>query len=116
MSSAHATVQSLLLGDAVEHAPAVVVVVDDSGRYLAVNQYTCDLLGYTREELLALDPSEVTTGPVKQRMSELAAAGELDGETDLKRKDGSTVHVRYRAAETKVSGLDFWVSVSLVDE
>lgn len=108
--------QSLLIGDAVEHAPEVVAVADDSGRYLAVNQYTCDPLGYTREELLALDPSQVTTGPLEQKMRELAAAGELHGETDLKRKDGSTMHVRYRAAETKVSGLDFWVSVSLVDE
>lgn len=110
------TVQSLMIGDAMECAPAVVIVVDDSGKYLAVNQFACDLLGYSREELLALRPDDVTTGPWEQRMSELQVAGELRGETDLKRRDGSTVHVRYSAAETKVSGMSFWVSVSLVDE
>ena len=114
MAAVDSTVQSLLIGDAMEHAPAVVIVVDDGGNYLAVNQYTCDLLGYSREELLALRPEDVTTGPWQERLTELQAAGQLDGETMLKRRDGSTVRVRSAAAETKVSGMSFWVSVSLV--
>ena len=52
MSVSEPLVQSILLGDAVEHAPVAILVADDEMRYVAANQYACELLGYTREELL----------------------------------------------------------------
>ncbi len=115
MPVVESAVQSLLIGDAMERAPAVVLVVDDGGNFLAVNRYACDLLGYTREELLALKPGDVTTGPWEERLTELQHAGTIRGEVDFKCRDGSLVHVRYSAAETTVSGMSFWVSVSLLD-
>jgi PAS domain S-box-containing protein len=37
-----------------EHAPMGIDHVNPGGRWLCVNQRVCDILGYTREELLAL--------------------------------------------------------------
>ena len=54
MSVAEPLVQAGLLGEAIDRAPDAVLVADESMRYLAVNQAACRLLGYTREELLAL--------------------------------------------------------------
>ena len=34
--------------------PMAIFVADDDGRYIAVNAYACELLGYTRDELLEL--------------------------------------------------------------
>ena len=48
-----------LLGEAVEHAPVGIYVFDDQGRYVAVNVYACELLGYARKELLELRIGEL---------------------------------------------------------
>ena len=40
-------IQMSLLGEAVEHAPVGIFVFDDEGRYVAVNAYACELLGYS---------------------------------------------------------------------
>ena len=46
-------IQTSLLGEAIENGPVAVFVADEHGRYVAVNRAACQLLGYTREELLA---------------------------------------------------------------
>jgi PAS domain S-box-containing protein len=43
-----------------EHAPVGIDHVDPGGRWLRVNQRLCDILGYTREELLALTFQDIT--------------------------------------------------------
>jgi PAS domain S-box-containing protein len=111
---ANATVQSLLIGDAMEGAPAAVFVADDRRRFLAVNRFACELLGYTRDELLALRADELTDNDAfGDRFEELRTTGHVDGSVALRRKDGSLVRVRYTAGETKVSGLNFWVGIGL---
>ena len=45
MSVSEPLVQSILLGDAVEHAPVAILVADEEMRYVAVNNYACELLG-----------------------------------------------------------------------
>src|SRR5687768_13482437 len=45
-------IQATLLAEALENGPVAVFVVGDDLRYIAVNQYACTLLGYTRAELL----------------------------------------------------------------
>ena len=52
-------IQASLLGEAAEHAPFAVLVADEEGRYVAVNQAACLMLGYSREELLRLGMRDV---------------------------------------------------------
>ena len=56
---AHDLVQKSLVGEALDTGPVAVFVADDDGKYLAVNAYACELLGYEREELLALRVGDV---------------------------------------------------------
>jgi PAS domain S-box-containing protein len=111
-----AAIQTFLIGDAMEEAPAAVFVSDDDRRLLAVNQYACDLLGYTRDELLELAIEKIApNSDVEARFRELTENGRLAGRAELRRKDGTLVTVTYRTGETRVGGLDFWVTVALAE-
>jgi PAS domain S-box-containing protein len=113
MSISEPLMQSVLLGEAVEHAPVAILVSDEEGRYVAANEHACELLGYRREELLSLHVADL--GPDDEMPSEFAevqAHGRHDGTTELTCKDGSTLRLRYRASETRIAGLLYYVSVS----
>jgi PAS domain S-box-containing protein len=106
-------VQSILLGDAVEHAPVAIFVADEEMRYVAVNQYACDLLGYTREELLEKRITDVARyAEAPEEFKEMLVRGELSGVTMVARKNGSEVRLRHRSSETTIAGLLYYVAVS----
>ena len=112
MSVAEPNVQSILLGDAIENAPAAVLVADDDGRYVAVNSAACRMLGYDRRELLGLGVSDVACYPEAQdEFAELLATRTLSGTSRLRRKDGSEVAFVYRAGETTIAGMTYYVAV-----
>jgi PAS domain S-box-containing protein len=45
-----------------------ILLMDDGGRYVDANPATCQLLGYTHEELLTLHVSDVTPGVDRERI------------------------------------------------
>ena len=107
-------VQRELLREAAENGPAAIFVVGDDCRYVAVNDFACRLLGYSREELLGLSPEDVSPdSPMAAGFKELVGNGVLVGESLVRTKTGRDIKVQYRAAEAKVAGLDFWVCVAL---
>jgi PAS domain S-box-containing protein len=113
MSISEPLMQSVLLGEAVEHAPVAIVVIDEEGRYVAVNEHACELLGYTRSELLSMEVGDLRRDEELQpEFAEVQAHGRLDGTAELIRKDGVALRVRYRASETRIAGLLYYVSVS----
>jgi PAS domain S-box-containing protein len=112
MSVAEPHVQSILLGDAIEHAPAAVIVADDDGRYVAANSFACRMLGYDRAELLALHVTEVAPyEEASAEFAELLSIRSRSGTSRLRRKDGTDVIFTYRAGETKIAGLTYYVAV-----
>jgi PAS domain S-box-containing protein len=113
VSAADALIQSNLLGEAVENAALAVFVCDDDNRYVAVNRRACELLGYTREELLALRMNDVFAAPEEAlaHYQEVQAHLRHSGEHVLLRKDGGLVPMRYCAGETTIAGLSFYVGV-----
>ena len=89
MSTSEPLVQSVLLGEAVEHAPVAILVADDEMRYVAANATACELLGYSREELLRLRVPDLAQYPEAEGEFEaMIAAGELIGRTTVRGKDG----------------------------
>jgi PAS domain S-box-containing protein len=107
---AHALVQKSLVGEAIEHGPIAVFVADEDGRYLAVNAYACNLLGYTRDELLALVVTDVAVNPeAADDYDEMLRSGSTTGRTTLLRKDGTTIQMFFRAAHTVVGGMPLYV-------
>lgn len=103
-------IQASLLGEAVEHGPAAVFVADEDGRYVAVNQAACALVGYAREELLTMQVSDIA-GDGAGKWAEMRQTGHVSGTTSLTCKDGSQVDFSYVAGATVVAGMPVYVSV-----
>lgn len=106
-------IQQTLLGEAIDAGPAAIFVLGEDRRYVAVNQTACDLLGYSRRELLELGPADVAPAErLDERFAELNRSRALVGTADLQARDGSMVRVSYRTSETVVARMRFWISVA----
>jgi len=74
---------------------------DDRGRLLEVNEATCRLLGYAREELLTLTVADLDPEEGEQAAAEntarILATGSARFERRMRRKDGSFVEVELSA-------------------
>jgi PAS domain S-box-containing protein len=117
MGAAEALIQTALVGEAVDEGPALIFVADDEMRYVAVNQFACETLGYTREELLRLRVTDVA----RERRSgteydEMLVRGERDGISVLTRRDGTELTFHYRATQTRVAGLSLFVAIGFVSD
>ncbi|HSC51036.1 MAG TPA: PAS domain-containing protein [Gaiellaceae bacterium] len=112
MGPSDRVVQSVLLGEAVEHAPVAILVADDEMQYVAANATACELLGYSREELLGLKVTDIASYPEAEGEFEaMISTGELVGRTVVTRKDGSRRSLRYRSSEIRIAGLEYYVAV-----
>ena len=104
-----------LLGEAIMGGGSAVFVTDDVGRYLAVNDAAVELLGYTREELAALnarDVSERTEEELGEVMAMLRRRHSIQNVAKLRRKDGVVGTIEYVGLESCVCGLPVVVSVT----
>lgn len=109
---AHELVQKSLIGEALDVGPVAVFVADDDGKYLAVNAYACELLGYEREELLALRVTDVAVNAgAADDYEAMRLRGSHTGLTSLRRKDGSELPMHFRASETTVGGMALYIGV-----
>ncbi|MGH8167252.1 MAG: PAS domain-containing protein, partial [Woeseiaceae bacterium] len=77
----------------IEQAADGIFISDRDGRFVLANTRCCDLLGYSRDELLGMSGSETWLGEetavTSRRMALLASGEDLRYERMLKRKDGS---------------------------
>jgi PAS domain S-box-containing protein len=108
---ADAWIQASLLGEAVDNGPVAVFVADENRKYVCVNRAACALLGYSREELLALRVDDVADDT--EAWTEMEVNGQLVSTAELRRKDGSTVMFSYTAGATVVAGMPVFVSVGI---
>ena len=109
---AHELVQKSLLGEGIDAGPVAVFVADDDQRYIAVNTYACELLGYTREEILGLRVGDVAVNEgASSDYDHMQRSGSHTGLTILRRKDGGEVPMHFRAGKTELGGMPMWVGV-----
>ncbi len=84
----------------VEHAADGLVVHDDDGRFLEVNERACDLLGYSRDELLTMSLRDVEPDfdahGVSARLRELVPGEPITVEGRPRRRDGVPIVVEVR--------------------
>jgi PAS domain S-box-containing protein len=98
-----------LLGDGAEHAEIGIFIYDDDGRYVSINRYGADLLGYDRSELLTRDVGDFTEGGIDR--SVLQRREQREGTRIVERKDGTRVPVAFVVTPTQVSSLWFYLAV-----
>ena len=108
--------QTSLIGEALDDGPALVFVADEHMRYVAVNSYACEVLGYTREELLSLSVPDIAVGPeVAGVYAHMLKRATDAGVTSIRCKDGELLKFRYSAKETKAAAMTFWVSLGFIE-
>jgi PAS domain S-box-containing protein len=98
-----------LLGEGAEGAEIGISIYDDDGRYVAVNKYGCDLLGYDLDELLTHDVGDFTKGGIDRTV--LLKPDRREGVRLVTRKDGSSVPVAFVVSPTRLANLSFYITV-----
>jgi diguanylate cyclase (GGDEF)-like protein/PAS domain S-box-containing protein len=85
-------------------------------RFIAVNDATCDLLGYTREELLGLTPRAIDAAPapgqLRRKMAELLKEGTVRYESVRRARRGELIPVEISSSLTEVGGELVVLSIS----
>jgi PAS domain S-box-containing protein len=109
-----ALIHSALVGEALEHGPVAVFVVDDEGRYLTVNRFACELLGYERGELLKRCVGELAVVEQDVALEVYARAVKTGAEltTAVRHADGSILKLRFRATVSRVAGMPVFVGAA----
>jgi PAS domain-containing protein len=76
-----------------------VVFVDPSRRYLDCTDAACELLGYTREQMLGkrIEDLSYDIGAVPKLFTQYLQARTMDGEFVLQRRDHTPLPIRYRS-------------------
>jgi PAS domain-containing protein len=92
----NALVQSTLLGELLAHAN-VGALAAESGRYVAANEFACEVIGYERSELIGKPAAELC-----------AQVG--SGVTALRCRNGE-IQVGYYAAVANLAGIPVMLSV-----
>jgi PAS domain S-box-containing protein len=116
MPSATEMIQISLLGEALDRGPALVFVADDEMKYVAVNRLAAESLGYAREELLGMRVTDVAQDEsAPDEYAEMMAHRWRVGTATLTRKDGTRVRFHYRASNTTIAQMDFFVAVGFLD-
>ena len=106
-------VQAGLVGEAIDHGPAMVFVADEEMSFVAVNQYACDVLGYTRPGAVGGADHRRVALPGRRGSGSRSSwsTGRPTASRRLRRKDGTFVKTRFAAKQTTVAGLTLYVWV-----
>lgn len=101
----------------VDHAADAILLRGDDGKLIDVNQYACELLGYSREELIEMTPRDLVDpneDPVFFRsVDERLKAGELFAfESGLRRKDGTVLPVEVRVRPFSQGGQRLFLAIA----
>ena len=86
-----------------------LVVIDEKGKIFNVNESTCNLLGYSRNELLKLSLKDLapedTRSKLQLEFNKVIKGGfNYMGETKLINKNGNTIHVEVGCVNLNIDG------------
>jgi len=92
----------------VDHATDGLFLHRRDGRVVDVNQRACESLGYTRDELIGMHPTDfdpdVTTDVCESKIAQLAAGESIAFDSRHRRKDGSLFPVEVRLRPVWLDG------------
>lgn len=91
--------------------PPAQVEVDANRRYTSVNDSACELLGYSRQELLGMridDISFPTGAHVAPMFQQFVKDGKMQGVFALQRKSGEVIRIRFESDNADARSRATW--------
>ncbi len=109
-ASARVSASELIAGSRVAVRRSVALIIaDDSGRYVAVNDRAAELTGYATSVLMTMSVSDLTPEPQAATAHDLwhqfMESGAQEGVYLVKRSDGESIPLRYVAFANIAPGL-----------
>jgi len=102
-----------------ENAQNAILLADDNAYYIDANPAACQLLGYSRDELIGLHLSQITPGinhrDATATWQSFITTGRQSGEFILLHKDGSQIEAEYRAVANILPGLHLSIMHDITD-
>lgn len=95
-------------------AADAILLADEQQRYVDANPAAEDLLGYSRDEILARRIEDiVAAGPdwTATEFQRFVETGRWQGELELRRKDGARIQVEARASRIELPGGQVFLSI-----
>ncbi len=105
--SVESLLQQLLVRDATfENSMDGLLIADDNMQYVDVNPVACELLGYTKEELLQIQILDIVaiTEHVQEEWETFAQTGKMRGEYNVIHKDGHEILIDFVAVSSVIPG------------
>ena len=91
----------------VEQAADAIYLHDVDGGIVEVNRRACELLGYSREEMVGMNVADIVVGRMRSEVlriiQQVVRDGAVQHESSHRKKDGSVCPVEVRAAATVVN-------------
>jgi PAS domain S-box-containing protein len=104
-----------LLRETLENMRVAMFVATPEGGIVDVNRSACELLGYTREELLAMGIADILGPETAERIRMAMRDQSLEGETPIEskgfRKDGAPIPVQLSNTMIKIDGKEMVVTM-----
>jgi len=79
----------------------IILIADEQGHFVQVNETACQKLGYSREELLQMGVQDITHAPIRsysnKKWDDFIRTGVDEGKYFLETKDGDVLYAEYRA-------------------
>ena len=112
------------LRETIEHAGVGIIRIDMDSRFVEVNQKFCDMLGYTREELIGRQTRDVTVpedygpGPAFRAQAQVGGARvlTLTGEKRYVHKNGAHIWVRRTMSAARDENGNLRDTISIVED
>ncbi len=98
--------------------PPAQVEVDSSRRYVSVSDSACELLGYTREELLTMridDVSFPSGAHVRPMFKRFVKDGKMRGIFALQRKSGEVIRIKFESERAGERSIAIWTHYEVWD-
>jgi PAS domain S-box-containing protein len=103
-------VHATLLGEGAAAAEVAMLLADERGYYVAVNDDACELTGYARSKLVSFRAGELAADEASRAIYErLMSREKLQGRKLVRRADGLVVRCRYWGIPTTVGQLPYFV-------
>ncbi|MFZ0389278.1 MAG: PAS domain S-box protein, partial [Calditrichia bacterium] len=96
-----------------------ILLADDEAKYVDVNPAACQMLGYTREEILQLSIADLTPPPDRDKLqslwTEYLETGRQLGSFRMLKKNGEYLHTEFQAVANILPGIHLSVIEDITD-